>query len=156
MLENFALILMIIRRCDPGKIPRVKAWLERMGLWSRADDIDALAQWCWFVEAAIKLYFALITRKKILAALKKAMATNNTAVVPQLLNHRTMVQCDIIKNVTDCLLAPHYAVMFGDRPGFLRMRHVGVFGMAGSIAQFVVRYRQQYDKEYSYDMGLRM
>ena len=44
VLEHIALILMIIRRCDPAKIPRVKAWLEKRGLWDKADDFDAIAQ----------------------------------------------------------------------------------------------------------------
>ena len=35
---------MIIRRCDPAKIPGVKAWLEKKGLWDKADDLDAIAQ----------------------------------------------------------------------------------------------------------------
>jgi len=44
VLEHLALIIMIIRRCDPAKIPRVKAWLEKRGLWDKADDLDAIAQ----------------------------------------------------------------------------------------------------------------
>jgi len=43
-----------------------------------------------------------------------------------------------------------------NRPGLLSMRYVGLLGMAGSMAQFVVRYRQQTCKQYSLDMGLRM
>jgi hypothetical protein len=30
-LENSALVMYIIRRCDPEKIPRTKAWLVRKG-----------------------------------------------------------------------------------------------------------------------------
>ena len=155
-LEHLALVLMIIRRCDAAKIPRVKAWLEARGLWDRADDFDAVAQWCWFVEAAVKGYFAMITRNKINAALRKAVATGNNAAVPQLLNHRTMVQCDLIKFVTDLFLAAHYGGMVGGRPGLMSLRKVGLLGFAGSAAQFVVRYKQQVDKAYSHDMGLRM
>jgi hypothetical protein len=69
-LENSALIMYIIRRCDPEKIPKTKAWLVKRGpsprcisspllppncisadnpdssagLWDIGDNLDALAQ----------------------------------------------------------------------------------------------------------------
>jgi len=156
VLEHVALVLMIIRRCDPEKIPRLKGWLQKMGLWDKADDFDAFAQWCWLVEALIKLYFARITYRKIQAALKKAVATGDNAAVPKLLRRRLIVQCDMLKLVADSFLAPHYGMMIDGRPGFLSQRCVGVLGLAGSLGQLYVRYQQQTDREYSYDMGIRM
>ena len=62
----------------------------------------------------------------------------------------------MIKFVTDLFLAAHYGGMVGGRPGLMSLRKVGLLGFAGSAAQFVVRYKQQVDKAYSHDMGLRM
>ena len=53
--------------------------------------------------------------------------------------------------------APSFsAPSYSNRPGLLSTRYVGLLGMAGSMAQFVVRYRQQACKQYSLDMGLQM
>jgi hypothetical protein len=65
--------------------------------------------------------------------------------IPQLLNWRTMVCCDMIKSITDCFLAPHFGTMINGHAGLFTLRYVGMLGVTGSVAQFIVRFRQQVD-----------
>eukprot|EP00286_Rhodomonas_abbreviata_P000524 CAMPEP_0181290368 /NCGR_PEP_ID=MMETSP1101-20121128/1376_1 /TAXON_ID=46948 /ORGANISM="Rhodomonas abbreviata, Strain Caron Lab Isolate" /LENGTH=273 /DNA_ID=CAMNT_0023394647 /DNA_START=9 /DNA_END=830 /DNA_ORIENTATION=+ len=143
ILENTALIIMIIRRCDPNKIPAVREWLIRNGLWDRADDLDALAQWCWLVEALGKLVLAWRKYSELSRDLKQSRERGDGAEEERVLSERALVVLDMVKLVTDLYGAVHFGSMVNNRPGVCNPRLVGILGLIGSMAQFVVRYRKQ-------------
>uniref|UniRef100_A0A7S0F667 Uncharacterized protein n=1 Tax=Hanusia phi TaxID=3032 RepID=A0A7S0F667_9CRYP len=153
VLEHTALAIMIVRRCDPEKIPSIKAALQRWGLWDKADDIDALAQWCWFLEALAKLYIASLSYRRIKNQIAVAMAAGDKAALKRLVVLRRMLLLDMIKLGTDLPLSVHYARMYDNGPSTLPERWVGILGVLGSVSQFLVRYKQQ-SQSYSLDLCL--
>ncbi|EKX45526.1 hypothetical protein GUITHDRAFT_108400 [Guillardia theta CCMP2712] len=124
------------------------------------DDDDVMMEtkmmgidWCWFVEAVTKLYIASLSYRRIRNQIAVAMAAGDKVALKKLVVLRRMLFLDVIKLGCDLPLSVHYARMYDNGPSTVPDRWVGILGVVGSLAQFLVRFQQQ-THSYSLDLCL--
>uniref|UniRef100_A0A6U4NHK1 Uncharacterized protein n=1 Tax=Hemiselmis andersenii TaxID=464988 RepID=A0A6U4NHK1_HEMAN len=144
LLEHAAFIITIIRRCDEKTIPKVKEWLVRNGLWDKADDLDAYAQWCWFIDSIAGAYLGMRAYLRAEAALRAAEAAGDKDGARRAKYEMLNVCLDMTKTLCDIPLAAHYGAMTSGRGyrGLLKARFAALLGLVGSVAQFYSRFRK--------------
>eukprot|EP00281_Chroomonas_sp_CCMP1168_P028887 CAMPEP_0206247792 /NCGR_PEP_ID=MMETSP0047_2-20121206/20009_1 /ASSEMBLY_ACC=CAM_ASM_000192 /TAXON_ID=195065 /ORGANISM="Chroomonas mesostigmatica_cf, Strain CCMP1168" /LENGTH=250 /DNA_ID=CAMNT_0053673361 /DNA_START=129 /DNA_END=881 /DNA_ORIENTATION=+ len=142
ILEHIALILTIIKKCDAEKIPRVKEWLVKKGLWDQADNIDAVAQWLWMMECFGGIYVKYRAQMRNEVAMQKAKADGDKIKMEQLRRERLCNSLDIIKLLADIPLAAHFGTQINGHPGLFNGKTVGLVGLVGSMSQFLSRFKK--------------
>eukprot|EP00290_Baffinella_frigidus_P019235 CAMPEP_0180213470 /NCGR_PEP_ID=MMETSP0987-20121128/14220_1 /TAXON_ID=697907 /ORGANISM="non described non described, Strain CCMP2293" /LENGTH=254 /DNA_ID=CAMNT_0022171545 /DNA_START=63 /DNA_END=827 /DNA_ORIENTATION=+ len=144
IFENTALFVTLMKTIDPEKIPRMHAWLVKRGLWDRADDLDCYSQWFWFIEACANLFLKLRALRGFAEELRKLDVSSKEGKIRRayVLREQMSTRIDLIKTLSDLPLAIHFGSMLQGRPGLLlSSRTAGFLGLFGSVANFVVRYR---------------
>jgi hypothetical protein len=69
---HVAQLIYILQRGNAAKMPATKRFLQRIGVWDRAEHMDAAAQWLWLVEIFCKFYLKMREMKANAEALAAA------------------------------------------------------------------------------------